>query len=106
MLFKLDAKRGTVTEVRPYRNRPAAPPLDMQVSLKRAIGKAYSESAQGRLDAALEEVSRWQRKETIARNKLAAARAVVQSLAQELAKQVDANKGADDASEPIRPDSR
>jgi hypothetical protein len=64
----------------------------MQVGLKRAISKAYKDSARGRLDAANEEVSRWQRKETIARNKLAAARAVVQSLAQELAQQVDANK--------------
>lgn len=43
----------------------------MTASFSRAVRRAYKSSPQGRLDALLEERRIWQRKQTIARNKLA-----------------------------------
>jgi uncharacterized protein YgbK (DUF1537 family) len=63
--------------------------LEMDTGLKSAIRKAYKNSAQGKVAMALAEISRWQRKETIARTKLAEARKKLSNLTMDIARKVD-----------------
>lgn len=73
--------------------KPGTKVLNMETDpLIRATKKAYKNSATGKLEALYAERSRWSRKQTIARNKLAEVDAKIAQAALELAKQIDGVK--------------
>ena len=57
------------------------------MQLRNAVRKAYRSTALYKLRQLFEEESRWQRKATIARNKLASVRKKINATAEELAKE-------------------